>query len=41
MRAFREQLILDVDAGNPGRGELAHRAHRVQRLAEPRAGIGD
>ena len=40
MRAFREQLILDVDAGNSGRGELAYRAHRVQRLAETRSGIG-
>src|SRR5207245_9894873 len=41
MRALREQLILDVDPGNSGGGELAHRAHRVQRLAEPRAGLGD
>ena len=30
-----------LDAGDPGAGELAHRAHRVQRLAEAGAGIGN
>ena len=41
MRAFREQLVLDMDAGDAGGGELAHRTHCMQRLAEPRPGIGD
>ena len=35
------ELILDVDSGNPGGGELAHRAHRMQGLAKPGAGVGD
>jgi len=41
VRALREQLVLDMDAGDPGGGELAHSAHRVQRFAEPRSGVGD
>src|SRR5579864_5041622 len=41
MRPLRVELILDMDPGDPGGGEFAHRAHRVQRLAETGAGIGD
>ena len=41
MRPLREELVLDMDAGDAGHGELADRAHRVQRLAETGAGIGD
>ncbi len=41
MRPLGIELILDMDAGDPGGSKFAHRAHRVQRLAEPGAGIGD
>jgi len=39
MRPLREQLVFDMDTGNTGMDELPHGAHRVQRLAEPGAGI--
>jgi hypothetical protein len=41
MRPLRIELVLDVDAGDTGMDEFPDRAHRVQRLAEPGAGIGD
>jgi len=40
MRALGVELILDVDAGDAGADELAHRAHGVQRLAEARPAVG-
>jgi hypothetical protein len=41
VRALRIELILDVDAGDAGADELAHRPHGVKRLAKAGAGIDD
>jgi len=41
MRTLGIELILDMDPSNPGMNEFLDRAHRVQRLAETRTGIGD
>ena len=40
VRALREQLVLDVNAGNAGADEFSNGAHGVQRLAEARPGVG-
>ena len=41
MRALGKKLVLDVDARNACAREFAHRAHRMERLAEARARIGE
>src|SRR5207302_11238403 len=38
---FGQTLILDMDSGDPGVLELAHRAPHVERVAESRVGIAD
>ena len=41
MGPLREQLVLDVHAGDAGPDELPDRAHGMQRLAEPGTGVDD
>jgi hypothetical protein len=41
VRPLREDLVLDMHAGDASFAELPHRPHRVQRIAPARAGICD
>ena len=41
VRALREELVLDVDAGDAAINEVAHRARDMQRLAKTGTRIGD